>query len=104
LSLLNPQTAFAPEARLGRWFTLGGLTGVCVGLLLFIPPLFQMLGDAVLYVFPSSIMGLAEPKTWKEITLLLSMEFTSQFLLYGVIALSMGTLIYAVRKWRFSRS
>ena len=104
MSLLSPETAFAPEAQLGRWFLLGGLAGVCIGLLLFIPPLFQMLGDAVLYVFPSSIMGLAEPKTWKEITLLLSIEFTSQFLLYGVISLSIGTLIYTMRKWRFSRS
>ncbi len=104
MSLLNPEIAFGPEARFGRWFLLGGVVGVCVGLLFFIPALFQLLGDGVLYVFPSSIMGLAEPKTWQEITLLLSIEFTSQFVLYGVIGLSIGTIIYVVRKWRFARS
>jgi uncharacterized RDD family membrane protein YckC len=98
VSLLEPDPNPAIEARLGRWFLVGGLCGAIIGLLLFIPGLFNMLGDAVFFLFPSSIMGLAEPKTTKDIAFLLSMEFTSQFVLYGSIGFAVGTCVYFVRK------
>ncbi len=103
MSLLEPELTIVPDARLGKWFLLSGLIGVALGLLLFIPPLFNMLGDAVFVIFPSSIMGLAEPQTKSDVALLLSMEFTSQFLLYGIIGLGLGACIHAIRKF-FIRS
>lgn len=57
-----------------------------------------MLGDAALFIFPSSIMGLAEPKSTKDIALLLTIEFTSQFVLYGLIGLAVGACVYFVRR------
>jgi len=71
---------------------------MAVALLLFIPPLFNALGDAVLVFFPSSIMGLAEPQTKGEIAMLLTMEFSSQFILYGLLGLSVGFCLHLVRK------
>jgi hypothetical protein len=98
LSLLEPNLDPIVESHLSRWFLFGGLAGVVIGGLLFIPFLFNALGDSVFVIFPSSIAGIADPRTTEDIALLLVIEFTSQFFLYGVIGFALGVCSYGIRK------
>lgn len=99
MSLLDPDTTPVQEARLGRWFAFGGLIGVGFGvMILFIPHLADSLGNGVLLLFPSSILGIADPRTTRDIAITASMEFSFQFILYGMIGLLLGFCIHAARK------
>ena len=101
MSLLNPESTPVTEAHLGRWLAFSGLFGVMIGFLLFIPPLFDALGEnAALVIFPSSILGLAEPQTKLDVVALLAVESISQFVLYGMAGLVIGACIHLVRNLR----
>ena len=106
MSLLDPDTTPVQGARLGRWFVFGGLVGVGAGLMiLLIPHLADSLGNGVLVLFPSSILGIGDPHTKQEIAITASMEFSFQFILYGTVGLLLGFCIHAARKLTFvSRS
>lgn len=97
MSLLEPDLAPILHNNFGRWFLFGGLLGVAVGALLFVPSIFDSLGDGVLIIFPTSIMGLAEPHTLGEKVTVLLVEFVSQFLLYALLSLGFGICIHTLR-------
>jgi hypothetical protein len=99
MSLLDPDTTPLQEARLGRWFVFGGLVGFAVGLMiLFIPHLADSLGNGVLVAFPSSILGIGDPRTAKDVAITALMEFSFQFILYGTVGLLLGFCIHLARK------
>ena len=100
MSLLDPDPTPKIAAHLGKWFLCAASLGVLLGVLVFIPAIFDLLGDRVLFVFPASIAGIAEPRTIAEKALLLLLEFGSQFLLYGSFGLAVGFALYVGRTLR----
>lgn len=101
MSLLDPDTTPLQEPRLGRWFTFGGLAGIGVGLMiLFVPHLPDALGNAMLVLFPSSILGIGDPRTTQDIAITASMEFIFQFILYGMVGVVLGFCAHLLRKLR----
>jgi len=67
-----------------RWFVLGGCLGILVAVLMMIGQ--PRSSSLVLVLWPTSIVGIVDPRTFSDKLLIGSVELTGNFIVYGVIA------------------
>lgn len=87
-----------PEFRPLRWFLIPGAIGIVVAIVLTELMIHDLVSTTVaLALWPSSIAGIADPRTVVDKVLTAAFTFGGEFLLYGLAGLLLGNGINAVR-------
>ena len=89
----------SPDARLLRWFLVFGAIGLAIAIVLtFLMQSDRFPTQIALTLWPTSMVGLIDPRTfWSQLTVGM-ITFGGQFLLYGFVGLSIGFAILSIRK------
>src|SRR6202522_1165523 len=87
-----------PNAHLFRWFLIPGCIGLAIAVVLTLLMSSDRLSSSVvLLLWPASIVALIDPKTvWSQVITGM-FTFGANFLLYGLIGLSVGYSVYKIR-------
>lgn len=89
-----------PNAHLLRWFLITGGIGVAIALVLTVLlPSDRVPTQVALLLWPSSIVALIDPRTFWSQVMTGVLTFGGQFLLYGLVGLCFGYIIYGVRRF-----
>ena len=81
-------------AGLKGWFLISGCVGVLVALTLGTIASYHGLNPRLLFVlWPSSIIGIADPSKLSDKMLFAIIEFGGNFLLYGILGTALGFAI-----------
>jgi hypothetical protein len=87
-----------PSAHLFRWFLIPGCIGLAIAVVLtFLMSSGGLSSSVVLFLWPTSIVALIDPKTlWSQVITDI-FTFGGNFLLYGLIGLSVGYSVCKIR-------
>jgi hypothetical protein len=82
------------HGRTAGWFLSGGSVGLLVALgVMIVQPIDPL---TILFLWPPSIMGLAEPKGFWDKVVLVVIEFGGNFFLYGAAGALISVVIERV--------
>ena len=74
-----------------RWFLASGGIGILVAVLLYVLGSVSysrhFVAQVAVVLCPASILGLAEPRSFGAVSLLLVIVFVTNFVLYGIVGL-----------------
>jgi hypothetical protein len=80
-----------------RWFLISGIVGVLVAfVLLGLEALNVIVPGAFLVLWPSSIIGMADPANAWDKFLIAAVEFGGNFVLYGIIGSLLALCFHGV--------
>jgi hypothetical protein len=83
--------------RMLRWFLISGIVGVLVALVLLgLETLNIIVPGVFLVLWPSSIVGIADPANAWDKFLFATVEFGGNFLLYGMIGSLLALCFHSV--------
>jgi hypothetical protein len=83
--------------RVLRWFLISGSVGVLVALVLLgLKALNLIVPGVFLVLWPSSIVGIADPANALDKFLIATVEFGGNFVMYGIIGSLLGLCFHGV--------